>query len=509
MNIPIFQSEIDAGLSDLIRSNASIAYSALAAPHTPSEVEEEKEKLFVFNTKAVSNPEQIDLYYLNSVLVSTGWNKNDDVFDPKEVWAAKDTPEDKQFNFMHDENDIIGHITGNCVLNSNGKVIADDQDMPDVFDIVTSAVIYKSWSDPEKRSRIDQVIAEIEDGKWFVSMECLFKGFDYAVVSPDGNHNIVTRNETSAFLTKHLRSYGGEGEYEGHKVGRLLRNISFSGKGLVNNPANPNSVILKENDPFKSTQACVIEETTLRETNKMSNDTVMQQQLDTLKADLAEAKKREENLEARLKELDEKAFTEKVEALEAEIQTKDETIASMSEAATSFDAEKAELTETLTKAQEALDALQSEVDTIKAEAHKAARLAALVQAGLDEEAAAEKLEKFADASDEIFAEIVELLSAADKNGYPPNCKEGFVAIDVKCVPEEADAEVEESADADEDIASDEAAEEADADVLDEVEEEAEASLADAGETDSVKSARTIASEWLKSSILKTTADSKE
>ena len=60
MNIPIFQSEIDAGLSDLIRSNASIAYSALAAPHTPSEVEEEKEKLFVFNTKAVSNPEQID-----------------------------------------------------------------------------------------------------------------------------------------------------------------------------------------------------------------------------------------------------------------------------------------------------------------------------------------------------------------------------------------------------------------------------------------------------------------
>tara|TARA_R110002020_G_scaffold133090_4_gene297020 strand:+ start:2423 stop:3952 length:1530 start_codon:yes stop_codon:yes gene_type:complete len=509
MNIPIFQSEIDAGLSDLIRSNASIAYSALAAPHKPSEVEEEKEKLFVFNTKALSNPEQIDLYYLNSVLVSVGWNKNDDVFDPKEVWAAKDTPEDKQFNFMHDENDIIGHITGNCVLNSNGKVIADDQDMPDLFDIVTSAVIYKSWSDPEKRSRIDQVIAEIEDGKWFVSMECLFKGFDYAVVSPDGTHNIVTRNETSAFLTKHLRSYGGQGEYEGHKVGRLLRNISFSGKGLVNNPANPNSVILKENDPFKSTQACVIEETTLRETNKMSNDTVMQEQLDTLKADLAEAKKREENLEARLKELDEKAFTEKVEALEAEIQTKDETIASMSEVAASFDAEKTELTETLTKAQEAFDALQSEVDAIKAEAHKAARLAALVQAGLDEEAAAEKLEKFADASDEIFAEIVELLSAADKAGYPPNCKDGFVAKDGKCVPEEADAEVEESADADEDIASDEAAEEADADVLDEVEEEAEASLADAGETDSVKSARTIASEWLKSSILKTTADSKE
>jgi hypothetical protein len=507
MNIPIFQSETDAGLSDQIRSNASIAYSSLAAPFAPSVSDEEFAKLMLSNSKAQSNPDQIDLYYLNSVLVSTGWNKNDDVFDPKEVWAAKSTPEDKQFNFMHDENDIIGHITGNCVLNSSGKIIADDQEMPDLFDIVTSAVIYKSWSDPDKRSRIDQVIAEIEDGKWFVSMECLFQGFDYAVVSPDGKHNIVTRNETSAFLTKHLRSYGGQGEYEGHKVGRLLRNISFSGKGLVNNPANPHSVILKETDPFKSTQACVIEETTIRETNKMSNDNVMQQQLDVLKADLADAKQREVDLEIRLKELDEKAFTEKVDTLEAKIQSRDETIATMSEAAASFDAEKVELTETLTKAQEELEALQSEVDTIKAETHRAARLAALKEAGLDEEVAAEKLEKFADASDEIFSEIVELLLAADFAGYPPNCKDGFVAKDGKCVPEEADAEVEESADADEDIASDEAEDEADADVLDEVEDTVEASLADTGETDSIKSARTVASEWLKSSILKTTADS--
>jgi hypothetical protein len=241
----------------------------------------------------------------------------------------------------------------------------------------------------------------------------------------------------------------------------------------------------------------------------MSNDNVMQQQLDVLKADLVEAKQREEDLEVRLKELDEKAFTEKVQTLESEIQAKDETIASMSEAAASFDAEKVELTETLTKAQEELEALQSEVDTIKAETHRAARLAALIQVGLDEEAAEEKLEKFADASDEIFSEIVELLLAADFAGYPPNCKDGFVAKDGKCVPEEADAEVEESADADEDIASDEASEEADTDVLDEVEETVEASLADAGEADSIKSARTVASEWLRSSILKTTADSQK
>ena len=384
--------------------------------------------------------------------------------------------------------------------------------MPDKFDIITSAVIYKSWSDSEKKERIDKMISEIEEGKWFVSMECLFSGFDYAVVTPDGSNSVIARDENSAFLTKHLRAYGGGGQYEGYKVGRLLKKISFSGKGLVNNPANPNSVILKDTNPFKSTQACVIEETGIREINDMSNDTALQQQLDLLKAELDESKQREESLEAKLKELDEKAITEKVQTLEAEIQTKDETIVSMSETAESFNTEKTELAETLATAQEELEVLKSEFDAIKVEAHKAARLSALKEAGLDEEAAAEKLEKFSEASDEIFAEIVALLSEAGKYpGFPPNCSDGYVVKDGKCVPEEADAEVEESADADaeEDIVSDEAEEEADADVLDEVEDTVEATLADAGEADSIKSARTVASEWLKSSILKTTADSQK
>ena len=88
---------------------------------------------------------QIDLYYLESVLVSTGWNKNDDVFQPGITWAARTTPEDKQFNFMHDENDIIGHITGNFVLDSNGQKVHEivgTKNLPEQFDIITSAVLY-------------------------------------------------------------------------------------------------------------------------------------------------------------------------------------------------------------------------------------------------------------------------------------------------------------------------------------------------------------------------------
>ena len=78
---------------------------------------------------------------------------------------------------MHNENDIIGHITGSYVINRDGdKVEADEA--PSEFDIITEAVLYNSWTDPDNRQRMNQIIAEIEEGKWFVSMECLFSGFD-------------------------------------------------------------------------------------------------------------------------------------------------------------------------------------------------------------------------------------------------------------------------------------------------------------------------------------------
>ncbi|QEL19556.1 hypothetical protein [Limnoglobus roseus] len=102
---------------------------------------------------------------------------------------------------------------------------------------------------------MDTILAEIAKGEWFVSMECLFAGFDYSMRARDGTTRVVARNEQTAFLTKHLRAYGGTGEYQGAKVGRLLRNIVFSGKGLVRKPANPESVILTDAEPFSATKA--------------------------------------------------------------------------------------------------------------------------------------------------------------------------------------------------------------------------------------------------------------
>ena len=47
-------------------------------------------------------------------------------------------------------------------------------------------------------------------------------------------------------------------DYEDHKVGRLLRNITFSGKGFVEKPANPDSIIFDSNHIFDFSNASVI-----------------------------------------------------------------------------------------------------------------------------------------------------------------------------------------------------------------------------------------------------------
>ena len=74
-------------------------------------------------------------------------------------------------------------------------------------------------------------------------MECIFAGFDYAILYPDGSQKIIERNDNTSFLTKKLRHFGGTGEYLGKKIGILMRDIMFTGKGITDNPANDASVI--------------------------------------------------------------------------------------------------------------------------------------------------------------------------------------------------------------------------------------------------------------------------
>ena len=422
----------------------------------------------------------------------------------EETWAAKDTPSDKQFNFMHNEADIIGHITGSVVLDQDGNEIEDISNI-DKFDIATSAVLYNSWTTPELRERMSKLIAEIKEGKWFVSMECLFNDFDYAVVSPQGEKAVVSRDETSAFLTKHLRAYGGSGKYEGYTVGRLLRNIAFSGKGLVSNPANPRSVILNDVNPFEETQALKLSNSSINMENCNMSD-VLKEQVEELKAELVTAKEAAKALETEMTKQKDEEIQSKIEAFEAVVSEKDEAIAEAQAAVEAAEAKLAELQEAIAKKNEELAEALAKIEAHEAEVKAMARRAALVEAGAEEEEVEAILESFAEATDEMFEQVVALKkNAMKKMGVKKDEENPFEKKDEeeggKPKAEEVEAEEVLETEAEE---TDEAAEEAEAEILEEVEEEAEAALADAGD-DVVEELRSSASDWLESNVLRSTA----
>ena len=377
----IYKSEQLDGLSDKLGNNSIAMICQIVESEDLNKISEQK-KLSLASIN--DRPTQEDLYYLNSILVSAGWNKNDDVFDVADLWNARETPIDKPFNYMHDSNDIIGHMISSAAMLEDGTIFKDG-DLPDRMDLVTSAVIYKVWSDPDQTERINNLISKIDKGELAVSMECVFRNFDYALISPSGDVVVRARDENSAFLTKHLRAYGGSGEYQGYKIGRLLRDLYFSGKGLVDKPANPRSIILpKEVNPFKP----VTNLTTL------AMEVIMPEENSALA--LAEAD---------IKTLKTALDTEKASAqtLATEVVTHKATIINLEAKVTELENSIATITqEKLTLSQE----LQKMVADVRAMARKTA----LLNAGATEDKATELIEKFATASDDMFDSVVALIS---------------------------------------------------------------------------------------------------
>ncbi len=482
----IYAQEISDGLQDMLLSNNTIAYCALAEKYTPSK-EEKNSADEMCLTQALldkGNEDQIDLYYLKSILVSTGWNKNDDVFDPKELWEARNTPEDKPFNFMHDEKDIIGHITGNVAVDFDGNEIDESaEEAPSQFNILTTSVIYTSWSDVEQKQRMQKIVSEIEEGKWFVSMECLFPEFDYALTAEDGKTSVVPRNEASAFLTKHLRSYGGTGKYQNYQVGRLLRNLSFSGKGLVSKPANPRSIILEGNEFFDESKACALDINSIKE--KKMSDNVVNEQIIDLQKELAETKAANEALKSELATSQTADFEETIKTLQASLDEKTAEVTELTEAGKK-DAEAIQKKEdAIMKKDEEVKALKEELAIMKKKDAMMKRKADLEEAGLDAEEASATVSDFEEADDETFAKVVALMKKKAK--HTPEHKEE------EKKEKEAEATVEDEVD------SSEASEED----LDTVEETAEVAIAEAAEEDEDGSLRAVASEWL-GSVLRST-----
>ena len=514
MNIKIYAEEIADGLEKAIRAGSTIAYTSEILERRPSQGEATDAQNKIDNSVIKSlaqNNDQFDLFYLSSVLVSTGWNKNDDVFLPEELWAARKTAEDKQFNFMHNEKDIIGHITDNCVADFNGNEIEDnmevwfhlrrDEEVPSEFNVVTNAVIYTSWSDPELRERTDKIVAEIKEGnKWFVSMECLFPHFDYSLMNSEGECRIVKREEASAYLTKHLRAYGGSGEYEGYKVGRALRNISFSGKGLVSKPANPRSVILKDSKSTNNSELVeVYASTVIKETN-MSD--VLQKQITELKSELSEARDRNDAIEKEMEVEKEKAVQSQLESFEATISEKDKSIEELTASSDASNTEVESLNEQIAEAAKLRDEALAKIESMEQKARSDQRRAALADAGVEEDDIEETIASFESLDDEAFDKVIALMK-----------KRSFLHDKKK------DKDIEKKEDEDPKVKSkhksglpksqyslseDEGAVISD-EILDDVEESSDVALAEDASDDETQDLRTTASEWF-GSFLKSTSN---
>jgi len=509
----IYLNEINDNLAQVM-SNASnsIAFecdilspeaTSLYAANTYKQIVAESlksAKSFIENHKEVAK--QKDLYYLNSVLVSAGWNKNDDVFGVDELWEAKDTPVNKQFNYMHDDTDIIGHITASMVVDHDGNPVkqSDTGELPEKIDIITSAVIYKTWSDKQMRERIEELTNEIDEGKWSVSMECIFSDFDYAIVGPDSENRVLSRTEESSFLTKHLRAYGGTGEYQGYKVGRLLKGFYFSGKGLVAKPANPRSVIFSKGvNPF-NTKANISFNNFLTavENHNMSDNTKqiedLQAELESVKAGFdaqkSEIEKTHEDALAELTAANESVIAEKdqlVASLEAKVKELQDSIAAMNGDKEKMEKEAEAFKYDMEKKEEELKGMKEKYAAMMKEMKGMKRMASLIEAGATEEAAAKAIKDFAEATDEMFQSVVALIQNSPQPAPEPV----------------VDSKEDESEDEDEDQ------EDADASLLEDVSEVAEATLANPESAEENKNvAIAAAASWIRGSVLHSTKNLK-
>jgi hypothetical protein len=419
--IPIFKYEKENGLSDIIQSTSSIAYTS-SIQSVDVDVDELKKLKSILKSSASANPDQFDLYYLESILASAGWNKNDDVFDRIELWNARNTAVDKQFNFMHNERDIIGHLTSAKAVDCDGKILSDStdvKDLPNQFDIAVGSVLYRKWADPNLQERMNKIIAQIVENKWCVSMECLFKNFDYAITYNDNNggeiQKIVARNDTTSFLTKYLRVYGGVGEYKGYRIGRLLRSFSFSGKGLVDNPANPRSHITSFSDSSeKSSFAGIF--ATAEELNISNEEKIMttefvytKEQYEALKAELDQIKA--VSKDATQKEID--ALKSQVAELsKANKQLNDELEASK-EVSKAKEDKLVALETSLSEAQAKLTEVENSMKEAELKALANMRKQLLLDR-VDEEKAENLVQKFANASQEMFDALLESLPVRAK-----------------------------------------------------------------------------------------------
>lgn len=330
----IYPNEIKDKLEDRINKHTSLAYQ------TKLEIQKEdtEDTLKLKETLASKfDPSSYGLYPMKSILVSSVWNLNDDVFLGKELFASKDTPRNKPLNVGHSQKEIVGHMTDTYMIDEEGKtldltVAKAEESLPSKVHIVANSYIYTHWYEDEQKKKVEKLIEDIKAGKYFVSMECVFSDFDYALKDSKGEVTVVQRNDETSWMTKHLRIYEGSGKVLNYEIGRVPRNFSFNGIGIVENPGNPESIIFAKKEEISIAQNDM--GYSLSEDLK-NREKLMADELDKAKADL---EKKVEGLNASLAEKE-----KEIESLKKEVETSKTTVKELTDSKVGLEKENTEL----------------------------------------------------------------------------------------------------------------------------------------------------------------------
>ncbi len=370
-----------------------------------------KETNTIQTVEELTGQEQPDLALVVAILVSTGWNNNDDIFTPAEVWKARSSPIHKPMNDNHNPTKILGHIVKSRVLDKSGNelVVTEGESIPDEFDIEVAGVLYRAF--PELRDRVNEIISKAQDGEMFVSMEAWFPDFGYGFIDDDtGDIKLVERTEATAFLTKHLRIYGGSGKYEGRKIGRVLKDIIFGAQGFVDEPANPESVIKVAANKRESSQSFVVaklDELLEGGGEDVDNDKQIQELKDSLAAKMIEVTE----LKNAADEFKAKEYDGQIAALKIQVDELTVSVTEASSKAETLETDKVELQKQFEEAMDRVEKSESELDGIRKDSVARDRLSQLskIKEIEDEKAT---LAELRDMTDDTFAVVVKYAGEA-------------------------------------------------------------------------------------------------
>lgn len=368
---------------------------------------------------------QVDLLYVHSVLVSTGINANDDIFLPQELWDARKTPVLKPFNWQHESTDILGVMYGVAVRDFNGKSIDFDGEVPEGrFELHTEAAIYKLI----QPARAVEITERSKAGNLFVSMEAWFDDYDFGLIEGQ-NVKIVKRTEATAWLDKHLKANGGNGNYNNYRVGRVLRSFTFGGCGFVDVPANKRSLIFEVLNLIPQTTSEDVVVSLLQEVEPIISLWDTKEKLmateatdkDSLVRDAARAvlSEQAELAKAEAHKKEQEALVAKASQLESDNADLAGQVSDSKETLTAKDAEIAMLTETIKNQHASLGGIVSAIGEVPAEIKKIdnakdgdAAFKAMIS-WIENSVA--KLSAKAKRADELESEIATALSAVREN----------------------------------------------------------------------------------------------